>query len=114
MFNKILPKEVFLRRFLVFTFIFSFVVLGIFSLAYRFLPGQVPLFYSKPWGREQLAPLYFLPLPIGICLLFLILNGLLSGKVLRFHFVRQMLYVGTGLAILLSSVTVLRIVLLLS
>lgn len=42
------------------------------------LPPQVPLYYSLPWGDEQLAsPLLFFLLPLG-CLLFGFLNLFLA------------------------------------
>lgn len=41
--------------------------------AWSFLPYQVPLFYSQPWGQEQLAApvnLFLLPL-LGLLIFFL-------------------------------------------
>lgn len=43
------------------------ILAGIFVLLWKrnFLPGRVPLFYSRPWGEEQLVPqtyLFLLPL----------------------------------------------------
>jgi len=49
----------------------------LFSI-WRFLPPQVPLFYSQPWGNSQLVnPVYLILLP-SISLGLLIINLFLS------------------------------------
>ena len=46
------------------------------GVAWSFLPYQVPLFYSQPWGEEQLAtPINLFLLP-GLGLLIFFLNSL--------------------------------------
>lgn len=46
------------------------------------LPPQIPLWYSRPWGEEQLAPKWALMVPaalaVGIGLL-----GIASGRVIK-------------------------------
>ena len=49
----------------------NFLVLAFF---WTKLPPQIPLFYSHPWGEEQLATPAFLFLLPGLSLLVLILN----------------------------------------
>ena len=39
---------------------------GIWVTISKHLPPQIPLFYSRPWGEEQLAGTYFLWLPLLI------------------------------------------------
>jgi hypothetical protein len=44
------------------------------------LPPQIPFFYSRPWGEEQLAPpVYLIFLPI-ISFLFYIINLIVSFR----------------------------------
>ncbi len=53
------------------------IVVIIFSFSQ--LPPQVPLFYSRPWGKSQLAdPLYLFLLP-GLSILVLIINSIISA-----------------------------------
>ncbi|MBP9690761.1 hypothetical protein KBD81_01635 [Candidatus Woesebacteria bacterium] len=33
---------------------------GAFAWAFRSLPEQIPLFYSKPWGEAQIADVWYL------------------------------------------------------
>ncbi len=56
---------------LLLTFIF---LLFTFSL----LPPQVPLFYSRPWGEEQLGSSIFLWILPGGALLFSLLNLIMA------------------------------------
>lgn len=48
------------RRGLGFALFFLFINLALLGLFWFRLPPQVPLFYSHPWGEEQLANPYFL------------------------------------------------------
>ncbi|PIU02283.1 hypothetical protein COT66_01085 [Candidatus Shapirobacteria bacterium CG09_land_8_20_14_0_10_49_15] len=48
--------------------------LGVMAATWRLLPPQLPLFYNRPWGEDQLTiPLGLLLLP-GLSLLVLISN----------------------------------------
>lgn len=59
----------------------NYLVLGLF---YSSLPSQVPLFYSHPWGEEQLAePVWLVVLPAGSLLVFIFNN---MGAI---YFIRQ-------------------------
>lgn len=42
------------------------------------LPPQIPLFYSQPWGEDQLAPKFMLALLPLLCAIILVLNTILS------------------------------------
>jgi len=47
------------------TFIFLLAQLGLILFFWRKLPPEVPLFYSRPWGKEQLAsPWLLFVLPV--------------------------------------------------
>lgn len=45
-------------------------MIAAFALSFNSLPPQIPLFYSRPWGEDQLVDLWF------IALLPLLLNSL--------------------------------------
>ena len=56
---------------------------GVIALAWRALPPQVPLFYSRPWGEDQLVhPFGLLLLPAASLLVFLI-NLFLPSLILK-------------------------------
>lgn len=93
---------------------FSLAVLTIILVAARFgsLPPFVPLFYSKPWGEEQLISkiaLFAVPLLI---LIFLFINMGLA-KAIAGNFNNSLVsLILSGLSILvalLGTITVLRI-----
>ena len=48
------------------------------GLSWKFLPPQVPVFYSKPWGNDILAKPIFLWILPGFSVLVYILNFILS------------------------------------
>lgn len=79
------------------------------------LPQQVPLFYSLPWGEEQLAPtlsLYILILGSGA---MYALNIVLAVWVYnRWSFYSRMLLIGSSTATILAIITVIKIVFLIS
>lgn len=39
---------------------FSFVCLFLIAISWAKLPPEIPLFYSRPWGEEILAPPFFI------------------------------------------------------
>lgn len=49
----------------------------------NYLPEQVPLFYSRPWGKEQLTNKYYLSLVPGISLVVLAINSLVFRFLLK-------------------------------
>lgn len=64
---------------------FLFVVTGLLLVLVKWsaLPDQVPLFYSRPWGEEQLAqkPIIFLLPAISLAVFWV--NNLLTGRFLK-------------------------------
>ena len=65
---------------LLFPILCILVMLGIIAWFYKSLPPQIPLYYSRPWGDEQLAaPIFLLLLPLG-SLLWYGAGLLLIGK----------------------------------
>ncbi len=51
-----------------------------FLLQYGKLPPQIPLFYSRPWGEDQLADVWMIFLLPVIMNMFYVLNHFLYSK----------------------------------
>lgn len=75
------------------------------------IPPTVPLFYGRPRGNEQLAPQLFLLLPPGIAILVTALNTIFA-VITEDKFIRKVLIGIAFAATLLSTITVIKIVLL--
>lgn len=109
MINAFLPKESLLKSILLASIFFSILVLVLFGMMYHTLPPQIPLFYSNPWGKAQLAPPYGLALPIVLSIVFLFINSILSTRLFHMSFVRHTLFIGAIVTLVLSAITVIRI-----
>lgn len=75
------------------------------------LPKELPLFYSKPWGEDQLVEKLWIFLPSAIAVLFLFVNSIAIFYTQN-SFLKKMLAAGTLVVSTLSSITTIRIVLL--
>ena len=84
-------------------------VLAILILFTR-LPPLVPLWYSRPWGTDQLAsPLWLFILPVGSVLLYvinLVISIFFTAEYLVFT---QMIFLTSLLVSLLSFITLIKI-----
>lgn len=78
------------------------------------LPPQVPLFYSKPWGEEQLMPPVFLLLPLALSGFFLLANTFFISLLPENIFLRRALILAAAASSILASITVIRILFLIS
>ncbi len=78
-----IEKAVSLKNLVLFSFLFSFLALGVIGLFYRLLPEKIPLFYSRPWGEEQLAQKQLFFLVPGLMSVFSLLNFCLAKIVLK-------------------------------
>lgn len=90
-------------------------ILAFLLFTWQKLPPQVPLFYSLPWGEEQLAsPNFLLILPFS-CLCLGILNFFLAVFCLEQHSLaaKILVWVTTSL-IFLASFTLVKIVFLIT
>lgn len=47
------------------------------------LPPQIPLFYSRPWGQEQLAPKFFIFILPAVSFLVFLVNNLFAEFFLK-------------------------------
>ena len=93
----------------------NFIMVAVFALRFQTMPPQIPLFYSKMWGEDQLADTWM------IVLLPLLLNGLfffnnyIAGKYFKDNiFVNKVIYY-TNLFLIISITGIfLKIILLIS
>lgn len=86
------------------------ILVGIF---FGRLPPEVPLFYSRPWGEDQIVLRIFLFMVPGVTLLFTFLGMALSRFLAKDVFVLRVLWGGCAFASGLGAVTVVRILFLL-
>lgn len=77
------------------------------------LPPQVPLFYSRPAGEAELAHPLFLIIPLALSVVFLFLN-LLLARFIESDFLKRALVLGATLPAILASITIIRIIFLIS
>ncbi len=83
-------------------------------LSWTKLPPEVPLFYSRPWGEEQLvSPLFLWFLP-GSSLIVIWINLFLASYFATDKLIVRMLMVAVGLYSLLAAIIVFRIIILIS
>jgi hypothetical protein len=62
-----------------FVFLFSEIALILFG--WKFFPTEIPLFYSRPWGQEQLVkPIMLFILP-GLGLIIFLINSIVSSLI---------------------------------
>lgn len=92
-------------------------VLSVALLAWRWsrLPPLVPLWYSRPWGTDQLAnPYWLLVLPVGSLIVYGV-NALVSiyitGEYLIFT---QILFLSSLIVSLLSAFSLIKILFLIT
>lgn len=87
---------------------------GIIFLRKEALAEKVPLFYSRPWGDEQLVPAQMLFLIPLLALAFLALGQMIKKAAKDQDFIG---WISSGFSLLFSllgSITLLRIIFLLS
>lgn len=91
--------------------VFGIVQIALLFYFWRRLPPQLPLFYSRPWGEEQLtSPLVILILPglsIAIVLINLAINVFIAPKEIL---MRQIISITAAVFSLLCLITLAQIV----
>lgn len=110
--RKFLPQEKKVQK----IFFFGAGAILLASLAigvvWKKLPPEVPLFYSRPWGEEQLGNPLMLLLPGALAALFWIINLAFARAPGENSFLKHTLVIGALTVSILASITVLRIVIL--
>lgn len=96
-------------------FVFFFLSIAVTLWRWKFLPPAVPIWYSRPWGEDQLAhPLWLFLLPAG-ALLWHGINIIVSAVILHEYPVfARVLFLSSLLVNILSFVTLIQILLLVS
>lgn len=94
------------------TIISIIVILAFFLIFYSRLPDTLPLFYSLPWGENQLAAKQqFLLLPIILTLICLV-NSLISSQLHSVQYLlKRMLLFSLIIIDLILVITTLKIIL---
>ncbi len=98
-------------------FALLFFVGSFLFIVWRFknLPPTVPLWYSKPWGNEQLAsPLWLFILPLGSLFWYLVDLCIVAWQGNRYRIFTQALFLATFLVSFLSFVTLIKILFLIT
>lgn len=93
-------------------FVFFFVILSCALIAWRSnrLPPSVPLWYSRPWGEDQLASPYWLfLLPAGVVFWYAVNVLLATYYVEQYRIFAQLLFLTSLLVSFLSFVTLAKI-----
>ena len=93
-----------------FILIFFVLSMGLLLWRWRMLPPLVPLWYSRPWGTDQLAsPYWLLVLPISSLILYAV-NFLTSMYVIGEYLIfTQMLFLSSLVVSTLSFVALIKI-----
>lgn len=98
-------------------FVFALFILSVGLLVWRFplLPPAVPLWFSRPWGEDQLAsPYWLLVLPASSIVWYgidLLIGIYLTSEYLIFT---QMLFLSSLIVSILSFITLIKILFLVS
>lgn len=92
-------------------FIFWFAQILIILATWRFLPPQIPLFYSRPWGEEQITtPDRLLIIPASSLVVSLINSVLLSLFLKEEHLMSQILNSTVALFNFLGLIALIQII----
>ena len=86
--------------------------LAIIALSYSSLPEKIPLYYSLPWGKYQLADKVWLFLVPVVVVLFNLINAIVSKifqKIIDDYLTSALVLSGL-LCNLLAAITVLQII----
>jgi hypothetical protein len=106
------PKTVLLLKISLIIVGFSWILYAIF---YQFMPPAIPLFFSRPWGQNQLiAKNMFIILPASITLLFLINTRLASFLLKRDLLMAIVLLSAYVTCALIGFISIVRLMILLA
>lgn len=93
-----------------FTIIIVIAATAILAWRWNQLPPQVPLWYSKPWGEEQLAqPLWLLLLPGGSLLWYTFSLWFVHTYLKSYRIFGQVLFLSSLTVSTLSLITLVKI-----
>lgn len=88
---------------------------GVFIWRYPTLPPQLPLFYSRPVGEDQIVDFWFILLLPFLMNMFFVVNNYLSKRLFPNNdFITKLIKIVNGFLILGFSLIFLKIILLIS
>ena len=79
---------------------------------WREIPPEVPLFYSMPWGQDQLVNPVWLGLPLGLALGIGLVVQILVVKIKKESFLTAIILAGTIVSQVILGLAVIRVILL--
>lgn len=83
---------------------------ALFLIRYHTLPPQVPIWYSQPWGADQLAhPLWLLILPLGSAILYIVNTTIAIYVLSEYLIFVQVTFLTSMVVSLLSFVSLVKI-----
>lgn len=106
---KLIPQEDSIKKPFFVSLVIILLCAVLIGIQWHNLPPEVPLFFSRPWGNLQLAPVIYLSLPLGLSLLLLLVNLILVAS-FESIFLKKVLIIGGLISALLAVITVARIV----
>jgi len=107
--QKVISDETPFRQYVIYAVFGNIIVVLLTLLVHRWLPPEVPLFYGKPEGEEQLASSWLLVLPSLVSLLILFVNLAISSLTKSDFLKKTLVLAGIG-ACLFSIITTLKII----
>lgn len=94
-----------------FTFLLIISAFAIIIWQWNKLPPQVPLWYSRPWGDDQLAhPLWLLVFPISSLIWYVVNFFFVAKFVLPYRIFVQILYISSLTVTVLSFISLVKII----
>ena len=108
-FIRIIWDDLFVRTAIIVAFGATLFSLLILVISYSKLSPEIPLYYSLPWGEEQLAEkarLFLLP---GLSILVLLINFLLITFFSEDRFLKRIIAITGVLVAFLGTFTLVRI-----
>jgi hypothetical protein len=95
---KSLTNSPLLRVAVILPILSSIIMIAIITWQYRYLPPEIPLYYSRPWGEEQLAQInYLYMLPAGCLIWYICCILLIHFRMYRYRVFSQLLIISQAI-----------------
>ena len=108
----VLVDSVPFKNFVVASIFINILLIILVLFAQTWLPPEIPLFYGKPQGKEQLTSSLVLVLP-SIASLFILITNISLGAAVKDIFLRKTLVLAGVAATFFSAITTVKIIFLL-
>jgi len=93
------------------TFILNILGVVAIGLVFVHLPPQIPLYYSRPWGEDQITtPIFLFILPLGSLLFHCTSIFLIITQTYRYRVYAQLLLTFSLVVAILASFTIYNII----